>query len=170
MSKPARLFRINVGFIAHEEVGYHHEFTFEMPGVRLENDLDLEEFSGSADVGRTVQGLLLNGTFRGRTTLECARCLKRFAALLAWQFTELFAFNQKSVSDSGLLLREDAHIDLEPLVREYALMEIPMRPLCRPDCRGLCPVCGEDLNMRDCGHRPETAGSPFASLRDFLGK
>ncbi len=63
---------------------------------------------------------------------------------------------------------EDAQIDLQPLMREYALLEIPINPLCRADCRGLCPVCGEDLNRQDCGHQAESDQSPFAALGDFL--
>ena len=74
----------------------------------------------------------------------------------------------RSVSESGLLLPDDAHIDLAPLLREYALLEIPISPLHKPDCKGLCPECGQDLNIRDCGHRPERSDSPFAKLKDLL--
>ena len=44
---------------------------------------------------------------------------------------------------------------VEDIVREQALLEVPIRPLCRPDCRGLCPRCGADLNAGDCGCPPE---------------
>jgi uncharacterized protein len=67
-----------------------------------------------------------------------------------------------------LLLPEDSHIDLAPLIREFALLEIPISPICKPDCKGLCPVCGENLNETDCGHRPESNDSPFAVLKDLL--
>jgi uncharacterized protein len=66
------------------------------------------------------------------------------------------------------MLPEDAHIDLAPLLREYAILEIPINPLHDPDCKGLCPVCGQDLNIRDCGHRPDTSDSPFAKIKDLL--
>jgi uncharacterized protein len=168
MTSAARPFRLNVGFVAHEDVGYSHRFTFELPTVRLQNDLGMEDFEGILEVGRTTQGLLLIGEFHGNTPLECARCLRRFISTLAWQFTETYAFSQKGVSESGLLLPEDGHIDLEPLLREYAVLEMPMSPLCQPDCRGLCPVCGQDLNVRDCGHRPRSGESPFSTLGDLL--
>jgi uncharacterized protein len=87
---------------------------------------------------------------------------------LKWGFTELYAFNKKSETDSGLLLPDDAQIDLQPLLREYALLEIPIKPICRPDCKGLCPVCGENLNETDCGHRPEESDSPFSTLKNLL--
>lgn len=168
MSNPRRPFRLNVGFIIHEEVGYSAQFPFDFPKIRLGDDLDLRDFHGAVDIGRTPQGLLVNGQFAGATSLECARCLRSFEDELQWDMTELYAFHEKSVSDSGLIVPEDAHLDLEPLVRDYALLEIPISPLCRPDCKGLCPVCGQDLNVRDCGHRPQQDESPFSALNKLL--
>ncbi len=168
MTNPRFPFRLNVGFLIHEEVGYSHEFLFEFEKVRLSDDLELQGLQGSVNVSRTPQGLLFDGDFQARTALECVRCLKPFEHDLGWKLTELYAFTEKSVSDSGLLVPENAQIDLQPLVREYALLEMPISPLCRPDCRGLCPVCGQDLNIRDCGHRPETDESPFSALKNLL--
>ncbi len=168
MTNPRRPFRINVGFIIHEEVGYTAQFPFEFDKIKVGGDLELRDFSGLVDVGRTPQGLLLTGHFSGITTAECARCLKTFDQPLQWDMTELYAFNEKSISESGLIVPEDAKIDLEPLIRDYALLEIPISPLCRPDCKGLCPVCGQDLNVRDCGHRPHEDESPFSSLKKLL--
>lgn len=167
MPNPRKPFRINVGFIIHEEVGYSHEIPFEFEKVKLD-DLELQNLVGKADIGRTPQGLVVQGKFEADTKLECVRCLREFTYPLEWEFTELYAFNKKSVSESGLLLPEDAHIDLAPLLREYALLEIPINPLHDPDCRGLCSVCGQDLNVRDCGHRPDSGDSPFAKIKDLL--
>ena len=168
MVNPRRPFRINVGFIIHEEVGAHYEFPFEFEKVRLADDLELKNFSGLVEIGRTPQGLLVQGRFSGEIPLECVRCLKEFNKSLTWSLTELYAFNEKSVSDSGLIIPEDAQIDLESLIREYALLEVPIKPLHDPACRGLCPTCGQDLNVADCGHRPEANDSPFAALKDLL--
>jgi uncharacterized protein len=167
MTNPRKPFRLNVGFIIHEEVGYSHEIPFEFDKVRLE-DLELQNFQGVVTIGRTPQGLVVQGNFSAETKLECVRCLSEFSYPLHWELTELYAFNKKSVSESGLLLPEDAHIDLAPLLREYALLEIPINPLHDPNCKGLCPVCGQDLNVRDCGHRPDEGDSPFTKIKDFL--
>jgi uncharacterized protein len=167
MPNPRKPFRINVGFIIHEEIGYSHEIPFELDKVRLD-DLELENFEGSVTIGRTPQGLIVQGKFSAETTLECVRCLKEFTYPLHWEFTELYAFNKKSVSESGLLLPEDAHIDLAPLLREYALLEIPINPLHKPDCKGLCIECGQDLNIKDCGHRQNEDDSPFSALKKLL--
>jgi len=167
MPSPRKPFRINVGFIIHEEVGYSHEIPFELDKVKLD-DLELQNLTGSVIIGRTPQGLIVQGRFSADTELECVRCLREFNFSLNWDITDLYAFNKKSVSESELLLPDDAHIDLAPILREYALLEIPIGPLHSPDCKGLCPECGQDLNIRDCGHRPEQSDSPFAKLKDLL--
>jgi uncharacterized protein len=168
MVNPRRPFRINVGFIIHEEVGAQYEFPFEFEKIKLGGDLELKGFKGLVEIARTPQGLLAQGNFSGIIALECARCIRDFGKQLSWSLTELYAFNEKSVSDSGLIVPEDAQIDLEPLIREYALLEVPINPLHDPDCKGLCTVCGQDLNIADCGHRPEANDSPFAALKDLL--
>lgn len=167
MANPRKPLRINVGFIIHEVVGYSHEIPFDLDKVTLE-DLELKHLQGSVEIGRTPQGLIVQGKFSADAALECVRCLKGFVRPLEWEFTELYAFNQKSASEAGLLLPDDAHIDLAPLLREYALLEVPINPLHTPDCKGLCIECGQDLNVRDCGHSQHTEDSPFSALKDLL--
>lgn len=167
MANPRKPFRINVGFIVHEEIGYTHEFRFDVEKAALD-DLTLRNVIGSVQVGRTQQGLVVQGNFSGDTTLQCVRCLKDFSQHLEWKFTELYAFNDKSVTESGLILPETAQIDLAPLLREYALLEVPISPLHDPNCKGLCVECGQDLNVRDCGHRQYDEDSPFSELRKLL--
>lgn len=167
MPNPRKPFRINVGFIIHEEVGFAQEIPFELEKVKID-DLELRNLTGSVTIGRTPQGLVAQGKFSAETTLECVRCLKEFTQPITWEFTELYAFTKKSVSESELLVPEDAQIDFAPLIREYALLEIPIKPLHDPDCKGLCIECGQDLNINDCGHSQDTDNSPFATLKDLL--
>ena len=68
----------------------------------------------------------------------------------------------------GLILPESAQIDLAPILREYALLEVPIKPLHDPDCKGLCIECGQDLNIEDCGHNQDVDDSPFAALKKLL--
>jgi uncharacterized protein len=168
MPNPRKPLRLNVGFIIGNEVGYSHEFPFDYEKIRVADDLDLHNFSGSAHISRTPQGLLLTGRFESSLKVECVRCLREFETIIRWDMTEMFAFTQKSVTDSDLLVPEDAQLDLAPLIRDYALTEIPISPVCKPDCKGLCPTCGQDRNKKDCGHRTDTNDSPFAALKDLL--
>ena len=170
MTNPRLPFRLNVGFIVHQEVGYKREIPFEFEQIQISDDLDLRHFEGVASIGRTPQGLILQAKFSAETTLECVRCLNEFEQSLTWDLVELYAFNEKSVSESELLLPDDAHIDLQPLIRDYALLEVPIKPICKPTCQGLCSVCGEDLNQIDCGHKDIAEDSPFSALKDLLGE
>lgn len=167
MPNPRKPFRINVGFIIHEEVGFAQEIPFDLEKVQID-DLELRNLIGSITIGRTPQGLVAQGKSTAETTLECVRCLKEFTQEVTWEFTELYAFKKKSVSESDLLVPDDAQIDFAPLMREYALLEIPIKPLHDPDCKGLCIECGQDLNLRDCGHNQDIDDSPFSTLKDLL--
>jgi uncharacterized protein len=160
-------FRFNVGFIIHEEFGYNHDFPFEFEKLKLE-DLELRNFEGIANVGKTPQGLILQGDFSAETTLNCVRCLQDFDHGLDWSFTEMYAFDTRSETEEGLLIPDDAHLDIAEMLREYALLEVPISPICKPNCKGLCPECGQNLNEKDCGHRPEENDSPFSKLKDLL--
>lgn len=167
MPNPRKPLRLNVGFLVSAAVGYNRDFEFYIPKLTDEYDVTLAEVEGHAKISRTPQGLLVEGEFTGSTQLECVRCLSEYSQSLRWEFTELYAFTRDNITESGLLVPENAHIDLQPLVRDFALLEIPIKPLCSPDCKGLCPECGQNLNEKDCGHRPEI-DSPFSALKDLL--
>lgn len=160
-------FRINVGFIIHADIGYVSEFPFEFDDIKIE-DLALHQLSGAAQVGRTPQGLILTGKFEGNVDLECVRCLKSYSHRLVWDFTELFSFPHKVVNETDLIIPDDAQIDLAPMLREYALLEVPINPICKSDCKGLCIECGQDLNIKDCGHKQPEDDSPFSVLKKLL--
>jgi uncharacterized protein len=169
VTNPRKPLRLNIGFLITSPIGVSRDFLFEQGHLEAGEDLGLDNFGGAAKISRTPQGLLAQGRFHGETSLECARCLKTYRQPLDWEFTELYAFDRRSMTESELLVPENGHIDLQPLVREYAILELPILPLCREDCKGLCPQCGQDLNKKDCGHRPEN-DSPFSILKDLLDK
>ena len=155
MYQPNHPLRFNVGFIVNQSIGYNREFTFEYPKIVLKPDFELVQFTGSARVSRTPQGLLVQGRFHAQLRTECARCLVEFLQPLNSDFSELWAFSSRTISESGLILPEDFNIDLEPIVREYLLIEVPINPVCRPDCKGLCTICGADLNETVCEHQAQ---------------
>lgn len=168
MSTTNDLFRLNVGFISHHTVGYRRDFDFYSPSIHLLPDLDLFELSGSARVTRTTQGLLLQVIMEATMTLECVRCLEDYAQTVDIDFTELYAFSPDDVADEGFLFPDDGKIDLEPLVREEMLLSVPLKPICRADCSGLCPVCGENKNEVDCDHKEDAVDPRLAGLKQLL--
>lgn len=159
---------VNVGFLVKAEAGYSRTIEFDVPEMVLGEDLTLRELKGSADFGRTPQGLVAEVQFSGRTQAECARCLDPIDLPVATEFTELYAFDERHMSESQLLVPANHQIDLAPLAREYFFLDMPMTPLCRPDCQGLCPVCGANRNHEDCGHQQDAGDPRFSILKDLL--
>jgi uncharacterized protein len=161
------LLRLNVGFIVHQTIGYSRDFDFNTPEIFVETDLKLADLQGIVRVSRTPQGLLVQVKMNANTQAECVRCLENFAQPLQVDFSELFAFDKRHVSESGLILPENGYLNLAPLLREYMLLEVPINPLCRPDCQGLCPECGGNLNLKDCGHSQPPADPRWGALQSL---
>lgn len=152
MTNPRYPLRINVGFLLNQQAGYSRGIHFEYPEIILKPDFPMTDFSGVARVSRTPQGIFVQGDFQGKAPTDCVRCLTNTEQFLHATFEELYAFDHRSITESDLILPDDANIDLEPLAREYLLIEMPISPLCREDCRGLCLVCGQNLNEKLCEH------------------
>ncbi len=163
-----RHLRLNVGFLINQPVGTSRDFLFDIPYIHLEPDLDLGDLSGFVRVTRTAQGLLVQVKKRATLLAECVRCLTEFRQPLEVDFTELYTFLRKANPETDLILPENAQINLGPLLREYMFLEVPIKPICSPDCKGLCPTCGENLNITSCGHQAETSDSRLSVLKSLL--
>ena len=103
------------------------------------------EFSVGSD------SLLLAGTVSGAWSVTCSRCLAPHAAAFSAAVEETYPTDAEEV-------------DASEAFREAALLEVPQRSLCRPDCKGLCAMCGKNLNEAPCACVPEK-GSPFEVLK-----
>jgi uncharacterized protein len=160
--------RINVGFLLHASAGTHHDFDIEVPSVQVGDDLRVGELQGVVRLTRTGEGLYLQGKLGARTTVSCNRCLTEFEQPLEIELGDLLAYPPGPEAEALLSVPETAMLDLAPLLREYLVLDIPSRPLCRPDCEGLCPECGNNLNESTCEH-PESQIDPrLASLSSLL--
>ena len=106
-------------------------------------------------------GLLATGTVEGAWEGPCRRCLQPVQGTLKADVQELFEANPRE--GETYRLGHD-FIDLEPLAREALVLDLPLAPLCREDCRGLCPTCGADLNLGDCDCPPAEVDPRWAAL------
>jgi uncharacterized protein len=102
--------------------------------------------------------------------LECVRCLESFDHLLILELEEIVGLSGSKVSPDDVPYRvsEDGWLNLTPLLREQAWVDIPMKPLCRPECKGLCPQCGASLNTENCTCERTQIDPRLASLKDLL--
>ena len=144
--------RVNVGFTLNLQPGDSRDMDFQFAALTLAPELEMKDFKGVASFGRTRQGILLKGDFEAWIDQTCTRCLEVFPYPISTNIEELYAFDQRYMTESELVFPEDGHIDLAPLLREYLLMEIPIQPICSPACKGLCPVCGVNRNVENCQH------------------
>ena len=85
---------------------------------------------------------------------NCVRCLEEFYLPVHFEFEELYEFPSRTREETDLILPADGYIDLSELYREFMILGIPMRSLCKEDCQGLCEVCGANLNQTTCEHHP----------------
>ena len=170
MSNSNNPLRLNIGFIIHQSIGYYRDFPFESPIIHLKPDLDLQNLIGTVRVTRTAQGLLVQGKLRAVTPAECVRCLADFVQPLEIDFTELYAFSSNSVTESGLYVPENGLLDLAPLIRDEMYLAIPISPVCKSDCKGLCPICGENLNETTCHHEEEAFDLRLNNLKELFQK
>jgi uncharacterized protein len=112
--------------------------------------------------------LYLQGQLAARTTVSCDRCLTDFEQPLQVELGDLLVYPPGRQADPLLSVPETGMLDLAPLLREYLVLDIPSRPLCRPDCKGLCPECGQDLNEAACEHSQSQIHPRLASLSSLL--
>jgi len=111
-------------------------------------------------LGRSGRGLVIGGTFSGDVSLVCSRCLESFRYQAADRF-DLYCEiglppgpgeeRELGKDDLDVTYLEEGRINTDHLLRENILLSLPVQPLCREDCRGLCPQCGANLNQTACG-------------------
>jgi uncharacterized protein len=109
-------------------------------------------------------GVVVAGAARATWTGECRRCLAPITERLEVDFDELY---QQVPDNPDAYAIENDQIDLLPMVRENVLLAIPLGPLCRPDCPGLCPQCGQDLAEGTCGCDTSVKDPRWAALDDL---
>ena len=116
--------------------------------------------------------MVADGKLAGLTQLVCSRCLEDYWQPVKVNFTEIYSSHPLDGKE-GLgeqPLPSDGSIDLGPLLRDYASLDIPIRQVCREDCKGLCQTCGQNLNQKDCGHRREDIDPRLEGLKALLEK
>ncbi len=161
--------RLNVGFLLHQGVGTNRSFGFDHPSVQI-GDLHAANLRGSVRFSRTAQGLYAQGDLQAETGLDCVRCLEAFSQRLTIRIDELFVYPPGQSPDPLLTIPETGILDLNPLIREYLVLDVPLRPVCRPDCKGLCPECGNNLNLAPCVHPVAEVDPRLSGLKSLISR
>ncbi len=157
-----------MGFLLKEGIGYSREFQFDEPVVQVADDLSVSRLRGAVTLTRTPQGLYAEGRLRASRRSECVRCLTETDQPLSSHISELYFYPPETAPEGALTVGDDVHLDLAPIVREDLLVSMPMRSLCRPDCKGLCPTCGQNWNEAPCDCEDEPVDPRMAVLAQLL--
>ena len=121
-----------------------------------------------------TEGVLVTGMVTAPLAGQCGRCLEPVTDELIVDVCELFAYPD-SVTDETTE-QDEVHrvdgevIDVEPVVRDAVVLALPWTPLCRPDCAGLCPTCGQRLDDLPAGHAHEMIDPRWAALAGFASE
>ncbi|AYF79087.1 DUF177 domain-containing protein [Nocardia yunnanensis] len=144
-------------------------------GERIGLDLVAIPAGGQIDMDLTLQsvseGVLVMGSVTAPIEGECSRCLEPFSDEIEIQLTELFAYpdsaTEQTTEEDEIHRLVDDMIDLEPVVVDAVGLELPLSPLCSPDCAGLCPECGVKMAIAGSEHGHEILDPRWAGLADF---
>ena len=169
----------NVSGLLGETAGAVRDYAVEGVAIDLGDDLRLAApIDGRVHLARTNRGLIVTADFSTNLAMECVRCLREIEVPIEVEIEEEvlptidFHTGQPvhlAQDDAEEIVRLTDHheLDLEPTVRDAILLAEPIAPLDRPDCPGLCIVCGNPLDEGDYVHPEDDIDPRLEALRDF---
>lgn len=152
----------------------HYGLSVQLPG--LDDGTGKIPFAGPVnihmDLTNTGLGILAAGEIETAVEVSCARCLKPFKYHIHTNFIETYYNKEKGVPATGdaedfIPFRGD-EIDIQPEVIKAILLAMPIKVLCDPECRGLCSLCGCNLNTGTCDCHQENIDPRMAKLKELL--
>lgn len=174
---------INVAPLLKEPVGSQIDYRVEEDPIDARGENGGLREAGATSIAADVHathtnpGAYLEGAADARVEVECGRCLRIFETPVHADFAEQYYQTIGVVSGEALAeaprdaktIGSDFKIDLTPLLREELILATPLAPIHAPDCKGLCPVCGQDLNEAPHVHDEATdeRSARLAALKDF---
>lgn len=166
--------RINVLQMLKEPVGTRTRMELEDSHLKLDESDVLRDLNGTVDFMRTDRGLLVMVDAEAKAHGRCSRCLEEIEYPLELKFEDEYFPSADPSTGTLLPLEEDQDdeaflinplfdLDIDEALRQYKLLMDPLKLLCRPDCKGLCPVCGQNRNKGECDCKVE-GDSPWEPL------
>ena len=160
--------------IAELQAGLGKElpFSFSTAADKIDATAADYAFVGPIEVTGTVinigTGYRVDGVIRATKHFTCDRCLEDCTEAQEHAFSEVF--REGAAEDEDVNAFEGDAIELDALVRDTLLAAQPLSNICKPDCKGLCPVCGANRNHGDCGCETFVPDPRLAALQQFLTK
>ncbi|MFW6195117.1 MAG: YceD family protein [Chloroflexota bacterium] len=171
----------NVAGLLKDEVGATRYY--ELFGESVQDpDGSFTDIEASVRMLRTDRGILVQAAIAGATKSDCARCLESAAVRLETDLEEEFFPMNPDLGIGSSLFRESVmdeaeetefwidemnELDMSEAIRQALITVIPMAPLCRQDCEGICPECGSNRNHQACSCDTSYVDPRLAALLDF---
>jgi uncharacterized protein len=169
---------INVSQLLKSNIGATREYEIDEP-ADITGCGQSYPVQGSIRLTRTNRGILVQGTLKTTIPAECGRCLREFDSPLSFSLEEEFfpvidvnsGIYVEIPDEPGSFTIDEHHIlNLDEAIRQNALLQVPMKPLCREDCKGICQSCGQDLNKNQCRCIVEEYDPRWAKLAQLAVK
>ncbi len=154
------------------------EFSFSEISDELELSAEGYNFPNPVEVSlsgsKSGDEIIIQGQVRTTVEMECARCLEVFDMDLGpkIQFViQLLDTNEPPPTEDDdfvILPKTTAEYDISQRIRELILLELPLKPLCSESCRGLCPLCGTNLNESQCDCTPDKTDERWDTLKQLF--
>lgn len=156
----------NFGFLLDGVPGVSTDVELDYPSVKLD-DLLLIPLHGYFKASRTTQGIFIKGALHSQVSALCTRCNDNFGQLITIELDDHF-YSPQTAPAGEYTIKDNGVLNLGPLVRETALLSVPIQTVCRDECQGLCIECGANLNASDCGCVDENIDPRMAVLKQLL--
>jgi uncharacterized protein len=169
---------ISLDAVLDEPVAFEFTQPVALAAIDREPLLSLTPVRVTGEVSRIERGYALDARLSYGGELECSRCLAAYPFVVDDAFSIVLCPRKPSgdeevsleKGDLDVSFYDDPAVPVEPIVEERIQILMPMKPLCREDCKGLCPQCGEDWNARECGCVAETADPRWDALKALKQK
>jgi uncharacterized protein len=168
----------NVAQLLRSPIGTTRSYEIE-EGSFQADELEVTNLHGTVRLTRLRGELLLQGSLEGEVIVECSRCLEPYVQSLRMDLeleyqpsVALAAGDDHALTeDDGVYSIDEHHtLDLVEAIREHVILSLPMQPLCRPDCAGICPICGGNRNQGACPGHPDEVDERMAVLARLLSE
>ena len=166
---------LSLDAVLDEPLGFEFELPFSLERLDREPLLAISPVRIGGQVSRVEGGYSMDARVAFAGELECSRCLAAYPFALDEPFSLILYPRSGSAAEERELDRGDLDVSyydtdvvpIAPIAEERVQLAIPMKPLCREECLGLCPHCGEDLNSGACDCRVEAIDPRWQALREL---
>jgi len=166
---------VHVAQFLKEEPGARRAIDFNDDSQNIGDVQLCSPLAGHADLARTNRGIFVDLHYETSVRLNCGRCLEDFCLEVQGKFQDEVLPPNTDPAKRDTVDEDDANrlsaentLELSEIIRQEILLELPLQPLCREDCPGLCPTCGADLRTETCTCDSATQDNPFGALAELF--